>query len=367
MPKKNSPLQQTLLEIISGRQRGPIAALLKGILWILTPVYRIATAIKNRKYSHRSASVTQVDVPVISIGNLTTGGTGKSPMVMWLAGKLREHDVRVAIVSRGYGAATNAGQTRLNDEALEMQQRLPDVPQLQDPDRVKSALIAIEELETQCIVMDDGFQHRKLHRDLDIVLVDATNPFGYGYVLPRGLLREPIVALSRADAVIVTRCQQVSIEVIDTICATIDAAIQQAIRKRASPQVICRVKTVATGWLKFNGTQIEIDEMGSDPVVACCAIGNPESFIQNAKTAGAQIAGQVFFPDHHRFTRADIESIVALAKSKGATKVICTHKDLVKIAVDQFDGVSFYALKIEIEFLQGESALLQRVQQVTGR
>ena len=361
---KKLPFQKNLIEIISDRQRGSIAALLKGVLWMLTPIYRIATAIKNRKYSHRNASVIQVDVPVISIGNLTTGGTGKSPMVMWLAGKLREHDVRVAIVSRGYGASASAGQTRLNDEALEMQQRLPDVPQLQDPDRVKSALIAIEELETQCIVMDDGFQHRKLHRDLDIVLIDATNPFGYGYVLPRGLLREPITALSRADTVIVTRCQQVSIEVIDTICATIDTAIHQTTDQRAAPPIVCRVKTVATGWLQYNGNQIEIDEMGKDPVVACCAIGNPDSFIKNANTVGAQIAGQIFFPDHHRFTRADIESIVALAKSKGVTKVICTHKDLVKIAVDQFEGVSFYALKIEIEFLQGESALLQRVQQL---
>ena len=131
-------------------------------------------------------------MPVISVGNITTGGTGKTPMVAWLARWFRNQDVRVALVSRGYRAEAE-GQ---NDEARELATLLPDVPHLQNPDRVAAARIAIDELETQLIILDDGFQHRRIHRDLEIVLIDALQPFGFGHVLPRGLLREPLRGLA---------------------------------------------------------------------------------------------------------------------------------------------------------------------------
>jgi len=130
---------------------------------------------RSRKFESDPASIQRVEVPVISVGNLTTGGTGKTPMVVWLCRYLRGKGLRVAIVSRGY----NSDDSGSNDEALELENRLPDVPHLQDPDRVKVARIATEELESEVIVMDDGFQHRRLGRDLDLVLIDATNPFGY--------------------------------------------------------------------------------------------------------------------------------------------------------------------------------------------
>ena len=133
---------------------------------------------------------------MISIGNLTTGGTGKTPLVVWTARFLRAQDFRVAVVSRGYGmdSSDDPSETR-NDEAMEMELRLPDVPHLQDPDRYRMATIAIEELDSQIILLDDGFQHRQLQRDLDIVLIDVINPFGYDRLLPRGLLREPLSSL----------------------------------------------------------------------------------------------------------------------------------------------------------------------------
>ena len=174
-------------------------------MWALTPIYRFAIDRRNNRFENDSDAITKVDVPVISIGNLTTGGTGKTPLVIWLCRQIRQRNRRVAIISRGYGAETSDRKTvKPNDEAMELGQRLPDVPHLQNPDRIASATIAIEELETQFIVMDDGFQHRHLHRDLDIVVVDATEPFGYGYLLPRGLLREPVKSLSRASC----RCDQ---------------------------------------------------------------------------------------------------------------------------------------------------------------
>ena len=133
----------SLLDTISGKRTGPLAAATRLALWTVTPAYRLAIAIRNRKFTRDTSAVTRVDVPVVSIGNLTTGGTGKSPMVIWVSQRLRELGLRVAIISRGYGGQRNASGTRPNDEALEMQQRLPDVPQLQDPDRIKSALSLI--------------------------------------------------------------------------------------------------------------------------------------------------------------------------------------------------------------------------------
>ena len=182
--------------------------------------YYLGVQIRNRRYNKPSA-VTEVDIPVISVGNITTGGTGKTPVVQWLASRLREMDRRVAIVSRGYGAEAGAQ----NDEAMELELSLPDVPHLQNPDRIEAARTAIEELESQSIVLDDGFQHRRLGRDLDIVLLDALEPFGYGHLLPRGLLREPLSNLERADWIGLSRADQVDEET--------RSAIQQESQRRA--------------------------------------------------------------------------------------------------------------------------------------
>lgn len=352
----------SLLDTISGKKTDPVAAATRMALWAITPAYRLAIAIRNRRFTRDTSAVTRVDVPVISIGNLTTGGTGKSPMVIWVSQRLRELRLRVAIISRGYGGQRTASGTGPNDEALEMQQRLPDVPQLQDPDRIKSATIAIDELETQCLVMDDGFQHRRLHRDLDVVLIDATNPFGYGYLLPRGLLREPIGSLARADVVVITRCQQVDQPAIDAIMKV----IAEATSDNHSPPVICQTQTVANRWLQYDGQSMEVDEFGTVAVFVCCAIGNPDSFVKTAARAGANIVGQKFFPDHHSFTRADIQNVVQLAQEKGAHRIICTHKDLVKIAINQFGGMPFFALQIDLEFTHGEEAMTERLRRVVA-
>ena len=175
-----------LLKIIAGREKGIMAALVRLGLSCMTPLYRMAVGHRNRRFDRAIAQnntevVKQASIPVISVGNLTTGGTGKTPLVIWIARKLRQDQRRVVLISRGYRADGDPSQR--NDEAIEMEDRLADVPHLQDPDRFRMSQIAVEELESQIIVLDDGFQHRQLHRDLDIVLVDATNPLGYGLSL----------------------------------------------------------------------------------------------------------------------------------------------------------------------------------------
>ena len=338
-------------------------------MWALTPLYWFAIGRRNKRFETDPDAIISVDVPVISIGNLTTGGTGKTPLVIWVCRQIRQRDRRVAIISRGYGAETSDRHaTKPNDEAMELGHRLPDVPHLQNPDRVASASIAIDELETQCIVMDDGFQHRRLHRDLDIVVIDATLPFGYGYLLPRGLLREPIKNIRRADCVVISRCDQVSQDELNQI--------ESAIRTHGPLIPIAKTKVQPANWLQFDGQQKSLSEIqptsknsttseaNRKNVFVCCAIGNPDSFLKTVSSVGVTIVGHEFLPDHHLYDRQDISSIAASAKAADADAIVCTHKDLVKIGVNQFQGVPIYALVAEIVFLEGQQQFLNAIDAV---
>ncbi len=253
--------------IMSGRRKDPLAIVIRGGLWIASGAYGLAVAMRNHRYDSGSKEVQRSAVPVISVGNLTTGGTGKTPIVCFLAKWLRSQGhsqgLRVAIVSRGYGR----GEADANDEAMELHDRLPDVPHIQDPDRVEAARIAVEELDSEVILMDDGFQHRRLHRDLDIVVVDATCPFGYGYLLPRGLLREPLKGLLRADLIMLTRCGLVQEEDV--------ARIEQTIRS-VNPNVpLIRCRHQPACLLEQPAHEISIDSLQGSRVAVVSAIGNP--------------------------------------------------------------------------------------------
>ena len=197
-------MREHLLALMAGERRGFSAAWQRCGLRLASVPYGWAVAVRNGLFDRGWKSIERAGVPVVSVGNLTVGGTGKTPCVEYIASRLRQWDRRVAILSRGYGSEHGP-----NDEALVLEENLPDVPHLQGPDRVALARIAIEELESEVLVLDDGFQHRRLARDLDVVLIDATQPWGFGYLLPRGLLRESPRGLRRAGAVVLTRCDQV--------------------------------------------------------------------------------------------------------------------------------------------------------------
>jgi tetraacyldisaccharide 4'-kinase len=333
-----------------------VASLVKGGLSCLTPLYRTAVWYCNRQFDSGSRPIESVDVPVISIGNLTTGGTGKTPMVVWVCRLLRTHHIRVAIISRGYGAEKENGNISLNDEAIELEHRLPDVPHLQDADRVKIARVAVEELEPEALVIDDGFQHRRLHRDLDIVLIDATTPFGYGRLLPRGLLREPIAALKRADRIVITRCELADEKKIHEIKTQID--------KVAIETPVSLARTVASDLIQQDGKSLSIDDLKTKKWFAFSAIGNPDAFESSLESLGCEVAGTMRFPDHHRYDRGDLTAIAATAKQSGADSLICTHKDLVKVATNRIDGLNVFALQICVEIFEGreelEAAILER-------
>ena len=348
-----------MLEIISGRRTGLLACLVRCGLSVVTPLYRMGVGWRNWKFN-RGQGVHQVDVPVISVGNLTTGGTGKTPFVIWLASFLRSiqgdspHGKRVAILSRGYGALPG----KLNDEALEMEQRLQDVPHLQDPNRVQLARTAIEELETEIILLDDGFQHRALYRDLDIVLIDATLPFGFKRLLPRGLLREPISSLERADAVVLTRGNQVT------------AACRLEIKNRilqSHPNVLwAEAIAEPEKFCQASGAFCDLSSLRDQPVIAVCGIGNPSGFHATLAELGLDVRDSITMGDHHHYSRADLELIQETAKQHTAEAIVCTHKDLVKINVDRIDSIPLYALQINLQLKSGGTELEQAIERLVN-
>jgi tetraacyldisaccharide 4'-kinase len=339
--------------IMDGSRRDPLAMLIRTGLSVASVPYRIAIAIRNFRYDSGRLEIHHAGVPVICVGNLTTGGTGKTPVVCYLATALRSRSVRVSIVSRGYGR----GQAASNDEALELHERLPDVPQVQDPDRVEAARIAVEELDTQVILMDDGFQHRRLHRDLNIVVIDATCPFGYNRLLPRGLLREPIASIRRADLAIITRTSQVGSSTIEQIKSTIG---------RYHPTLDIITSDHLPSRLRVYPDQFEsIENLNGRRVAIVSGIGNPAAFETTVKQCGAMIIGTHHLPDHDAYDRATVDEIRNWLKSiSPIDRIVCTHKDLVKLATDQLDGVQLAAIEIELSVTDDGRHLETRLQQI---
>lgn len=339
-------------DLVSGRRTGPVASGLRAMLRVAEVPYTAVVSWRNRRFDRVDTSSVGVEVPVISVGNLTLGGTGKTPLVEWIAQRLREQNLRVAIVSRGYGAEDG----KRNDEALQLEQSLPDVPHLQNRDRVAAARVAIDELDMQCLVLDDGFQHRRLRRDLDIVLLDACEPFGHDHVFPRGTLREPLGGIRRAQVVILSRADLV------------DAAQREAIQRRVT-QLHPQAKWLEAchqprSFLAAGGAEHPIGSLRGQRVAAFCGIGNPQGFRHTLDSTGAQVVEFRAFPDHHLYTRDDIESLTRWAEVANVEAVLCTHKDLVKIGANRLGSHPLWALTIGLTFTVGEELLDERLKQV---
>jgi tetraacyldisaccharide 4'-kinase len=297
---------------------------------------------------HRAA------VPVVSIGNLTVGGTGKTPCVEFVARFYRERDRRVAILSRGYGS----GEGR-NDEARVLEENLPDVPHLQGADRVVLARTAIEELESEVLVLDDGFQHRRLARDLDLVLVDATNPWGHGYLLPRGLLREPMSSLRRAGVVVLTRCDQAREDE--------RRRLRQRVA-RVAPGVPVIETTHRPMGLVNGERETTLEELRGRPVGAFCGIGNPQAFRRTLIDLGAEVRDFRTYPDHHPYQREDVDALRTWARSLGKeAAVVTTQKDLVKLRLFRLGDCPLWALRIRFHVEAGEEVLAERLLAALGR
>jgi tetraacyldisaccharide 4'-kinase len=328
-------------DLVSGRSRGCGAAIARAGLWAASVPYGWAVRTRNLAFNRGWKSSSTAAVPVVSVGNLTLGGTGKTPCVEYLAGYYRQRDVRVVILSRGYG-----GDGGPNDEALVLEDNLDDVPHLQGADRAALAATAVEELEAELLLLDDGFQHRTLRRDLDVVLCDAADPFGGGHLFPRGLLREPASGLRRASAVVLTRCGAAG----ERQVVRTRNEIYKRVRAR-TPVVESEHQPVA--WRRDDDSQPP-DAFAGQTAVAFCGIGQPDSFRKTLEDLGVQVREWRTFPDHHNYTRADVDGLRRWAEGQPpGTVVLTTQKDAVKLRIGGLAGRPVYWLRIGLDLRAG--------------
>lgn len=337
-------------ELISGEQQGTLAALGRCGLGLLSIGYGCVVRARNFTFDTGLRHTHQVPVPVISVGNITTGGTGKTPFVAYLARWFRDKGLKTVLLSRGY----RSGPEQANDEKRVLAQLCPDVPHLQQPDRVASARRACDALQAQVLILDDGFQHRRLARNLDIVLVDALNPWGFGHLLPRGLLREPVGALARADLVVITRANQCTAEDLQALIARI--------RQVQDDDSIVRATYPADCLLNAEGTTAELSSLAGEPVGAFCGIGNPHAFRKTLVENGYQVAFLDSFPDHHHYRTDQLNALAETATKQKVSALLTTQKDLVKIDAGQFGPMPLWAVRIGCEIVQGGQLLEQRLQ-----
>ena len=303
---------------------------------LLTPLgvlYGATARLRAEAYRRGWRETHHVEAPVFSVGNLTTGGTGKTPLTAWVARVLTEQGRRVCVLTRGYGRAQPhervlvsdgtdiyADAAQGGDEPRWLAENLPGVAVLADRDRVAAARWALENLGTQCFVLDDGFQHLRMARDCDLVTIDATNPWDGGQMLPRGRLREPLTALRRADACVITRVEQVE-NVGD---------LQSQVHELSGGRPVFLASARVKGVRPLRAEDAPLAAGAS--VLAFCGIGNPLSFFGLARKAGYRLTATRVFRDHHRYNPADIAHLAQAAREAGAEALLTTAKDAVKLA-----------------------------------
>ena len=341
---------------------GPAAA--RTGLAVLAVGYRAGLAAANLR-RRLAGAPRRAPCPVLSVGNLTVGGTGKTPMVAYLATFLAAKGYRPLIASRGYGA--EAGGT--NEEAAELALRCPDVPHVQDPDRLRAIRHALASGEgCDVAILDDGFQHRRLARDLDIVLLDGLCPFGYGHLLPRGLLREPPSALGRSDVIVITRADLAQ-------PAALAHTRSEAARYAAPGTPVLTAAHRPAGLVFADGTREAPDRLDGRTVAAACGIGNPEAFRETLERLGACIVRFDAFRDHHAYTAGDLARLQRTAREAGAAVLVTTGKDFVKwrpLLADEAageavresreaDAVRIAALEVAMDLGADEAAFRRRV------
>ena len=322
--------------IMSGEAGGRRAGLLRALMTLAEPGYEAIITVRNVRYNRRTP--TPLGRPTISVGNLTAGGTGKTPMVTHLAHLLLDSGRRPAILLRGYGG----------DESREYAHTFGDrVPVEPNPDRLAGAAAVLERAPaTDIFLLDDAFQHRRVARDLDLVLIDATRPFGYDHLLPRGLLREPLTSLRRADAVIVTRA--------DTLCPgdldTLDATLEH---HHGRPPLA----HAAYRWAPDTAAAL-----AGRPVYAITGLGNPDAFARHLLDTGAKLLHHHRLPDHFAYTPAVLKRWFQDARERGAAHVVTTMKDRVKWPDEVKNwGPPIVVPSLRVDFLDGGDALTQHV------
>ncbi len=305
---------------------------LRMLLWPLSALYGAGVRLRIWLYAHRWLKQKRLKAKVISVGNLTVGGTGKTPMVIWLAEQFLAEGKRVAILSRGY-----RGVNGTSDEIELMKFRLQDrVLFGVGGDRFAQGHLLESQESVDVFLLDDGFQHLQLARDLDILLMDASRPLAGETLLPAGRLREPLAAMSRANLIVFTRAE--------TASGTLEAI------GKLDQYPVFAATTRLLGFRRF-GVEITIlaaNEIGAGPFFAFCGLGNPDAFFRDLGNWGLAICGQAIFPDHHRYSQRDILAVKQAGKRVGANAFVTTEKDAQNLAGLNFEEAPLYVAVIDL-------------------
>jgi len=303
----------------------------------LAAVYGAGVAARSVLYDRGWFRSRCVPVPVISVGNLTAGGSGKSPMTGWIATRLRAEGLTTAVVSRGYGGTHTGAATVVSsgdgpivgagvggDEPVMLAHRTRGVPIVVARRRIEGALLAMKRFGARCIVLDDGFQHRSLRRDIDLLLFDGVDPVGNGRLLPDGPLREPLAAAGRAHAAVMTRADR----------ATPDQRrrLESLLAPHAPDIPLFISRGVPGGLVAPDGATAPAVSLAGRPVICTAGIARPDVFFDDVAALGARVVRRFPFPDHHRFSRSDLETLAAAATDCGAEWIVTTEKDLARFA-----------------------------------
>ncbi len=340
------------------KSEGLLARLLLFPLWVLSLLFGLFARSRGEA---QARSARKVPARVISVGNLTVGGAGKTPVAIHLARRLLESGQRPAVLSRGYGRQQSersavvsdggrvlCGVEQSGDEPQLIARACPGVPVLVGADRARLAIEAVEKFGAKTLVLDDGFQHRRLARDLDIVVLDAANPFGNGSLLPRGPLRESPQALGRASLAWISKVDQAPAAEVEALAAQV-----QRLTGRPPIRSSYRIRDVADE----RGESLGPGALAGKKVLLLAGLARPYSFRATLQQAGAQVVGAAIYPDHHAFSASELADARRRAQQAGAEALAVTEKDWVRIAGESAGPLR--VVKVELAILSGEEQLAQ--------
>ncbi|MCL5097250.1 MAG: tetraacyldisaccharide 4'-kinase [Candidatus Omnitrophica bacterium] len=375
-----------VLQVISDQRRGKRAVVVRAVLFLFSRLFGLAVKTRRFLYNMRILRDSTLGVQVIAIGNLTVGGTGKTPVVEKFARELQDQGRTVAILSRGYRSkppplhkrmmnkllfredstpprVVSDGKSLLldsetaGDEPYMLASNLKDVVVLVDKDRVKSGRYAIEKFGCDTLLLDDGFQYWKLRgRRRDIVLIDCQQPFGNQRLLPRGTLREPPSHLARANTIFITKC--------NGNAATLHSQLAQY---NPSASIIECIHHPLYFEDIFTGKRLGLDYVKNHKVAALSGIAQPESFEESLGKLGADLVYSKRFADHHRFTQQEVLNVINRSKKRQATAIITTQKDAVRFPKIDRRDLPIYFMRVEIKIISGASDFHDCVRQICFR
>lgn len=367
--QKIANLQTYFVDLVHSKDVEGIGLnIVMGILYVFSLIYRELVNFKLAGFKVGLFSTKKLGCFVISLGNITVGGTGKTPTAQRLARDIRDMGYRVVILNRGYrakwhgkvgivsdGKTLHMSAAEAGDEAFMLAKHLPEVPVLIGAERAETGRYAIEHFGAEVAILDDGYQHWQLARDMDILLVDAVNVFGNGYMLPRGTLREPMSHINRANVCLLTKVDQAAAGSRDYIRKTVAHYNEGASIVESIHQPRCFIPL--TEWyVNIAGDGIPVTEMKGKRIVAVSAIGNPASFEQTLEDLGTEIIESLRYPDHHDYTMQEMQDVWRRAESQGAEAIVITEKDAVKIPAEVIQakwGIPVYVICVEVTFKEG--------------